>query len=166
MTPLKGVHITAVIYEMLHYDYLAYAVHQPCGLIEPSTTWQVPSAVGVLPGTNNLQLLHFWSPFGLSWYFMAVLVDFAASALPVKADASATPVTTTAPLSSAARNFFVQNSVHFWIPFLICPYALTSSGLPTNSAPATAELNSLYKSNIAWENSAVNAMDHRVPQFF
>lgn len=79
------------------YDFLTYAVHQPCGLIEPSTTWQVPLAVAVLPGTNNAQLLHFWSPFGLSWYCMAALVDFAASALPVRADTSAMPVTTAAP---------------------------------------------------------------------
>jgi hypothetical protein len=33
----------------------------------------------------------------LSWYCMAALVDFAASALPVRADTSAMPVTTAAP---------------------------------------------------------------------
>jgi hypothetical protein len=98
---------------------LLYAVHQPCGLTEPSTTWQAPAAVGVLPGIKNVQLLHFWSPFGLSWYFTAAWVAFAARALPVKADAIATTIATAPPLSSVRREIFLSRPpIIFAVPFL------------------------------------------------
>jgi hypothetical protein len=49
-------------------------MHQPSGLTVPSTVWQAFGAV------KSLQLLHFCSPFGVSWYLTTVCAILAACA--------------------------------------------------------------------------------------
>jgi len=44
--------------------FFEYAVHQPLGLIEPATIWQVPINLAVFPGMKNLQLEHLAVPLG------------------------------------------------------------------------------------------------------
>lgn len=40
-------------------------MHQPLGLIVPSTILQVPLAVALFPGMKNVQFEHFLLPLGL-----------------------------------------------------------------------------------------------------
>ena len=49
-------------------------MHQPSGLTVPSTVWHAFGAV------KSLQLLHFCSPFGVSWYLTTVCAILAACA--------------------------------------------------------------------------------------
>jgi hypothetical protein len=55
--------------------FLTQNLHQPFGLISPSTSVQ---AFG---SWNNEQLLHSWSPFGESWYSTDACFIFAAACL-------------------------------------------------------------------------------------
>src|ERR1700723_1563106 len=61
-------------------------MHQPFGLIVPSTVWQAFGAV------KSLQLLHICSPFGESWYLTTLCEILAACAGRMAASIVAAPL--------------------------------------------------------------------------
>jgi S-formylglutathione hydrolase FrmB len=52
----------------LGQDFAEKAVHQPFGLIEPSTILHVPLAVGELPGMKKVHFEHLCPLLGVVWY--------------------------------------------------------------------------------------------------
>jgi hypothetical protein len=78
-------------------------VHHPFGLIEPSTTAQVPLAVAVFPAVKNLQPEHFWPFLGVVWYLNCAFEPFAAAGIGIEARNPAIAGKTISPVSASRR---------------------------------------------------------------
>jgi hypothetical protein len=94
----------------------ANALHQPFGLISPSTTLQD------LGGSNNVQVAHMRTSFGLSWYSASFFDIFSrARTQDIAADANQAATLANAARSSLRRKtrLSVMDS-SFWNNFHHC----------------------------------------------
>jgi len=96
-------------------------MHQPFGLMVPSTFWHEFGA------TKSLQLLHIWSPFGVSWYLTTLGAILAARAGRTAAVANivAVPLAHTAPANKERLD--IRTGPVLLVFFMILVLALTAN---------------------------------------
>ena len=78
-------------------------MHQPYGLMSPSTTLQECG------GTNSVHVAHMRTSFGLSWYFASCL-DIFSAARAEKSIPVATPIRTVMKIRRRIAHLHVENT--------------------------------------------------------
>jgi hypothetical protein len=99
------------------------AMHQPLGLMGPSTTLHVPGPIPFFPGMKWMQSSQSFPSLGLFWYFTASLFTFACgSALPTVASAGAIAPAMNQPINDlreAPFGFFACTVSPFCGPYAL-----------------------------------------------